>query len=90
MTTKKTMTNSLMRWHLARDNCLKLAKFCEKNAVRHENITNAFQDEEHTYFHHTYYFDNGGHIKAEMLQGDTRGYSMADYFAVIDYGWGTK
>lgn len=82
------MKQSTIKWHLARDNEVKLAKFCEKHAIRHDNLTNAFQDDEHIYFHHTYHFDNGAYIKAEMLQGDTKSYSVADYFAVVDYNLG--
>jgi hypothetical protein len=74
-----------MQWHLSRDNCLQLSKFCEKHAVKHENETDTFKHNGMSYFEHTYHFDNGGFIKAEMLQGDTRSYSVADHFQVVDY-----
>lgn len=85
------MTNSLMKWHLARDDFVKLAKFCEKHKVRNETELYAYSDGENNYFHITYLFDNGGFIKAELLQGTKdKGYSVADWFSVVDYGWGSK
>jgi len=84
------MKASTIRWHLARDNQIRLAKFCQQNAIKHDNKTNTYNDGTHTYFEHTYHFDNGGYITAEMLQGDTRGYSIADYFQVVDYNMGTS
>lgn len=82
------MKQSMIKWHLARDNQLKLARFCEKNAVKHDNRNNTYKDGKHSYFERTYYFDNEGYITAEMLQGDVRGYSIADHFQVVDYSFG--
>ncbi len=82
------MKNSTIQWHLARDNQIKLNRFCERNAVKHDNRTDTCRDDEHSYFEHTYHFNNGGYITAEMLQGDTRGYSVADHFQVVDYSLG--
>lgn len=82
------MTNSMLQWHLARDNQIKLARFCEKNAVRHDNVPPYTLENGESYFRHTYHFDNGSFIEAEMRAGDTRSYSIADHFQVTDYGWG--
>jgi hypothetical protein len=82
------MTNSMMKWHLARDNQISLARFCEKHAVGHDTRNDTATDGEHSYFEHTYMFDNDSYIIAEMLQGDTQSYSVADHFQVVDYGWG--
>jgi len=76
------MTDSLMRWHLARDNQIKLAKFCEKHKV--ESNTTLFKDT----FNIKYKFDNGSFIEAELLRGKGVGYSVEDHFQVVDYGWG--
>lgn len=81
------MKNSLMQWHLARDNQVKLARFCEKHAVRHDNVK-PYQVGDASYFQHTYHFDNGGFVRAEMRAGDTRSYSIADHFQVVDYSLG--
>lgn len=82
------MTNSLMQWHLARDNQVKLAKFCEKHVVRHDNVAPyEVEGVEGKYFRHTYHFDNGSYIQAEMRAGDTKSYSIADCFQVTDYAW---
>ena len=82
------MTTSKLQWHLARDNQLKLAKFCEQNKVRTQTELNTHNDGEHSYFQQTYTFNNGGFITAEMLQGDTQSYSVADHFQVVDYALG--
>lgn len=82
------MKASTIQWHLARDNCDKLAKFCQDNAIGHTTVTDRYNDGKHTYFHHTYHFDNKGYITAEMLQGDTQSYSVADHFQVVDYEMG--
>ena len=81
------MTDSLMRWHLSRDNQIKLARFCQKHAVRHDNVKPYSVDGGGMYFQHTYHFDNGAYITAEMRAGDTRSYSIADHFQVCDYSW---
>lgn len=81
---EKTMTNSMMRWHLARDNQTKLAKFCESNKVKSD--VKLFDDT----FNITYEFDNNGSIEVELLRGKEQGYSVADHFQVVDYAWGTK
>lgn len=83
------MTNSLLQWHLGRDNCLKLARFCEKHAIKHDNVE-PYKVGDERYFQHAYYFDNGSFIRAEMRAGDTRSYSVADHFQVVDYGWATQ
>jgi hypothetical protein len=77
------MKNSMMKWHLARDNQIKLARFCEKNKI--SSSTELFDDT----FNIKYVFDNGGYIVAELLRGKEVSYSVADHFQVIDYGWGT-
>jgi hypothetical protein len=77
------MTTSMMRWHLARDNQLKLARFCEANKVKNE--TELFNDT----FNIRYEFNNGGYIVAELLRGkEGQSYSVADHFQVVDYALG--
>lgn len=77
------MKNSLMKWHLARDNQLKLSKFCERNKVK--SSTTLFDDT----FNIKYEFDNGSFIEAELLRGkENTNYSVADHFQVVDYAWG--
>lgn len=79
------MKNSTLQWHLARDNCEKLAKFCEQNKT--SNSTELFDDT----FNIRYEFDNGGYIVAELLRGkENKSYSVVDHFQVVDYAWGTK
>lgn len=80
------MTNSLMEWHLARDNQVKLARFCEKHAIQHDSIE-PYQVDGKKYFQHKYIFDNGSFIQAEMRAGDSKSYSVADHFQVVDYEW---
>lgn len=80
------MTNSLMEWHLARDNQSKLAKFCEKHKTT--SVTDLGGERTFTI---NYFFDNGSNILVELLKGnDARGYSVADHFQVVDYAWGTR
>lgn len=78
-----------MQWHLARDNQAKLAKFCEKHAKFRTKKLRTNSDGEHEYWQMSYHFDNGSYIEAEMLHGDTKSYSVADHFQVVDYGWAT-
>jgi hypothetical protein len=80
------MTNSLLQWHLARDNQVKLARFCEKNRVKQE-VTDRYEVGGKGYFALQFDFDNGSYIKAELRAGDTQSYTIADHFQVIDYGW---
>lgn len=80
------MTNSLMQWHLARDDCLQLAKFCEKHKTYSE-VKDQYQVDGKGYFTMQFNFDNGAYIKAELLTGDIRSYTVADHFQVVDYGW---
>lgn len=82
------MKPSTIQWHLARDNQEKLAKFCESNKVRSEQELYTYNDGEHDYYEVTYHFDNGGHIKAELLHGDTKSYTTADHFQVLQFGFG--
>lgn len=79
------MTNSLMQWHLARDNQTKLYRFCDKHAVKRD--TELFE----TTFNQTYYFDNGSFITAELLRGEQdKSHSIDEHFQVVDYGWATQ
>lgn len=82
------MTQSLMTWHLMRDNRVKLAKFCEKHKTRTEQKQNTYNDGTHSYFQLTFFFDNEGFITAELLEGDTQSYSVADHFQVVKYSVG--
>jgi peroxiredoxin len=80
------MTNSLMQWHLARDNQSKLHKFCEK----HKTTSVTDLDGKDT-FTIRYFFDNGGMVLVELLKGTkNRSFTVADHFQVITYEWGTK
>lgn len=82
------MTSNRMRWHLARDNETELAKFCEENKVNSSSRTHTFNDGQHDYWQMDYIFDNGGFITVELLHGDTKSYSVADHFQVVDYDLG--
>lgn len=79
------MTNSLMQWHLARDNQEKLAKFCEKHRVK-QYVTKKYRySDTEGYFVLHFDFDNGSFIEAELRAGDVKGYSVNDHFQVVDY-----
>lgn len=83
------MTASKIQWHLARDNQLSLARFCEKNRVK-QMASEVFEVDGKKYFNITYHFDNMGFIKAELRAGDEqRGYTVADHFQVVDYELGS-
>lgn len=82
------MKASTIAWHLARDNQIKLARFCEHNKIKSEAKLYTYNDGEHNYWQLTSFFDNGGYITAELLHGDTKGYSIADYYQVLDYKLG--
>ncbi len=79
------MKASTIQWHLARDNQAKLARFCENNKVKSSTELDTYSDEDGKYFQIEYTFDNGGFITAELKQGDTRSYSVADHFQVVAY-----
>lgn len=81
------MKQSTIKWHLSRDNQVKLSKFCQENAVRHDNVE-PYEVGDAKYFQHTYHFNNGGFVRAEMRAGDTKSYSVADHFQVVDYSLG--
>jgi hypothetical protein len=86
------MTNQLLRWHLSRDNQIKLHNFCQKHRVKQEKIG---KDEVVPYykncFYIRYYFANGAWVLVELLAGTkTKDYSVADHFQVVNYQWGTK
>jgi len=73
-----------MQWHLARDNQDKLAKFCESYKVKSEAV---LFDET---FNIRYEFGNGSFIEAELMRGThDKGYTVADHFQVVNYGWAT-
>lgn len=82
------MKQSTLKWHLARDNQLKLARFCEANQVRSSIELDTYQDDDGSYWQKTYVFNNGGYVTAELKQGDSRSYSVADHFQVVDYALG--
>lgn len=85
-----TMTNSLMRWHLARRaNRNQLHNFCQKHRTNLDTGKVYGSGNLH-YFTQTYYFDNGSYIKVLLRASDTKSYSVADHFQVIDYAWGDK
>jgi hypothetical protein len=81
------MTQSLIAWHLARDNTLKLAKFCEKHRTK-QHLKDRYSIDDANYFTLLFEFDNGGYIEAELRAGDTRSYTVADHFQVVDYRLG--
>lgn len=74
------MTNSLMRWHLARDDQKKLAKFCDRHQV--DRIVSDYDADR--CFTMTTIFDNGGWIKAELQQG----VDISDHYQVVNFGLG--
>jgi len=83
------MKASTIQWHVARDNRLKLARFCEKFNTRTQTelFTATVGDDE--FFQIMYTFDNGGYIVAELLHGKKDiGYTVNDHFKVIDYETG--
>lgn len=83
------MKASTIQWHLARDNQIKLAKFCSENKVTSSHRYDTATDMDgKKYWEMTFNFDNGGYITAEMLAGDTQSYSVADHFQVVDYEMG--
>lgn len=78
------MKISTIRWHLARDNQIKLYTFCDKNKTR--SSTELINDE---VFNMTFTFNNGGYITAELLRGkDGVGHTINEHFQVVDYGFG--
>ena len=77
------MTQSLLRWHLARDNQLKLAKFCDKHQVGRDISDYSEVDGQNCFNMYTR-FDNGGWVVAELIQG----ISIADHYQVINYNLG--
>jgi hypothetical protein len=83
------MKQSTIQWHLARDNQLKLARFCEKHKIR-SVVTPPREYDGESYFTICYKFDNEASITAELRAGDTRGYTVADHFQVIDYEFGKE
>jgi len=84
------MKQSTIQWHLARDNCAKLARFCEKNRVSSSNELNTATVDGQDYWQMTSIFNNGGYITAELLHGDTVGYSVADHYQVVNYSLGNN
>lgn len=82
------MTNRLIDWHLARDDYSKLASFCEKHRIKQE-VVDRYKADDGNYFTIKFDFDNGAFILAELRAGDTQSYTIADHFAVVDYGYGT-
>ena len=82
------MKASTIQWHLARDNQLQLARFCEKNKVSSHAMPNTAHDEKHYYWQLKSVFDNGGYIVAELMQGDERSFNVADHYQVVDYSLG--
>ena len=80
------MKASTMAWHLARDNQTQLHKFCSKNRTKQEVTTQPYLFKDgNSYFNITYYFNNGGWVEIELLAGDTKSYTVADHFQVVDY-----
>lgn len=77
---------STIKWHLQRDSCVQLAKFCDKWQVDRKvsDYYQAENDNDNTYFTLTTFFGNGGWIEAELKQGS----SIAECYAVVDYRLG--
>lgn len=82
------MKISTLKWHLARDNQAKLAKFCTTHKVRSSHEYNTGMYDGINLWQMTFVFDNGGYITAEMFAGDKKGYTVADHFQVVDYALG--
>ena len=79
------MTKSMLLWHLARDNQVKLALFCDRNQIGRE-IGPYYRVEGDTRkaFTMKTYFKNGGYILAELLSPA----SISDHYQVLDYNLG--
>lgn len=80
---KKHMKASTIEWHLQRDSCLKLAKFCDKNQIERV-ISDYYMVEDQKLFKMTTFFNNGGYIEAELQVGE----SIANYYQVVSYSLG--
>lgn len=77
------MKPSTIEWHLQRDSCLKLAKFCDKHQVN-RLIGDYYTVGDQKCFKMTTFFDNGGFIEAELQVT----VSIADYYQVVNYSLG--
>jgi hypothetical protein len=78
------MTNTLMKWHLARDDQVQLAKFCDKHQIDRYTVVPKRGKGEPWYM--ITKFDHGGYIIAELLQEQP----INDSYQVVSYAWGSK
>ena len=82
------MTNSLLKWHLRRDNNIQLHKFLSKHKTNSEIIKRDVCVGDHKYFYMKFFLNNDSYVTVELLHGDVKSYSIADCFNVIDYKFG--
>lgn len=82
------MKSSTIEWHLSRDNQLSLYKFCDKNKIK-VHTGEVYQVDNKKLFTQLYQFNNNGFIKVELRAGDSRSYTIADHFQVIEYDVGS-
>lgn len=78
------MKASTINWHLARDNQVKLHKFCANNNIK-QDTGEVYTIDNEKYFTKLYQFDNDAFIKVELRAGDSKGYTIADHFQVMEY-----
>jgi len=79
------MKASTIEWHLARDDQVRLAKFCDKRKLHSSKYGDNYTVDGKEYFQLLYVFDNDGFIRVELRAGDTRSYTVADHFQVVEY-----
>jgi len=83
------MKASTIQWHLARDNQIKLARFCEKHKTKsYAGAPHPQIGRNEWFFEIEYWFDNGARITVELMAGDKKSYSVADHFQVMSYELG--
>jgi len=78
------MKNTLLQWHLARDNSAKLFLFLHKNAIKEElaDIPELNKVEYMGQKYHYFEFDNGAWVIVETC------YNNISTTGVVDYAWG--
>ena len=84
------MKQSTIKWHLARDNQVALCKFCIKNCIKQSKYGDNYKIDNKEYFQMMFQFDNNSFIRVELQAGDTKSYTIADCFQVVDYSLGSK
>lgn len=80
---KLQITESLLKWHLARDTQRELAEFCDKYQINRE-VSDYYQVDGKNCFKMKTHFANGGFVTAELVQG----VGIDQHYQVLDYGLG--